>query len=58
MWLYPGPSCPNHPSFEELSAAEINTRIRTVLDLEANLTSGIGPIPLQEWVANTRVSMF
>jgi hypothetical protein len=25
MWTYPGPSCPDHPSFEELSMVEVKT---------------------------------
>jgi hypothetical protein len=58
MWLYPGSSCPNRPSSEELSAMEINTRIHKVLDLGANLNPGAGPAPLQEGVASTSVSMF
>jgi hypothetical protein len=27
MWMYPGPSCPDHPFFEELGDVEINTWI-------------------------------
>jgi hypothetical protein len=37
---------------------EINTWIHQVLDLGANSNPGAGPIPLQEGVACTRVSMF
>jgi hypothetical protein len=58
MWLYPRPSCPDHPSFKELSAAEINARIHKVLDLGANPNPQASPSPLQEGVASTRVSMF
>ncbi len=57
MWMYPGPSSPDHPSSEELSAVEINTQMRKVLDLGANPNSGAGPVPLQEGVASTRVSI-
>jgi hypothetical protein len=31
MWIYPGPSCPDHPFSDELGDAEINTRIHKVL---------------------------
>jgi hypothetical protein len=30
-WMYPGPSCPDRPFFEELGNAEINTHIHRVL---------------------------
>jgi hypothetical protein len=33
MWTYPGPSCPNRPSSEELSAVEVEEWIHKVLDL-------------------------
>jgi hypothetical protein len=56
MLLYLGPSCPNHPSSEDLSAVEINTQIHRVLDLGANPNPGASPALFQEWVANTRVS--
>jgi hypothetical protein len=58
MWLYPGPSSPDLPYFEELSTVEINTQMRKILDLGANPNSGAGPVPLQEGVASTKVSMF
>jgi hypothetical protein len=57
MWLYLGPSCPDRPSSEELSATEINTRIYKAMDLGANPNLGAGLAPLQEGVASTRVSM-
>jgi hypothetical protein len=57
MWLYQGPSCPDRYS-EELSAAEINSWIHKVLDHGANPNPGVGPIPLREGVASTRVSLF
>jgi hypothetical protein len=31
MWMYSGPSCPDHPFSSELDDKEINTRIRGVL---------------------------
>jgi hypothetical protein len=32
MWTYPGSSCFDRPSFEELSAKEVEARIHKVLD--------------------------
>jgi hypothetical protein len=46
MWTYPGPSCPNHPSSQELSAVEVEEWIHKVLDLRVVLTPGSGPVPL------------
>jgi hypothetical protein len=57
MWLYPGPSCPNRPSSEEFSVAEINTWIHSVLNLGANPNLGACPTPLQEGVTSTRVGL-
>jgi hypothetical protein len=37
---------------------EINTKIHQVLDPGANPNPGAGPVPLQEGVSSTRVSMF
>jgi hypothetical protein len=37
---------------------EINTQIHKVLDHGANPKPEASPAPLQEWVANTRVSLF
>jgi hypothetical protein len=56
MWLYPGPSYPNRPSFEELSAVEVNSRIHKVIDLGVNPNPEAGPTPLQEGFASARVS--
>jgi hypothetical protein len=28
IWMYPGPSCPDHPFSTELEGTEINTQIR------------------------------
>jgi hypothetical protein len=52
-----GPSCNNHPSSEELSAVEVNSRIHKVFDLGADLNSGASPAPLQGGVASAWVSM-
>jgi hypothetical protein len=58
MWLYLGSSCPN-PSFsKELSDAEINTWIHTVLDHGADLNLRASPATLREGVASTTVSLF
>jgi hypothetical protein len=55
MWLYPGSSCPDRPSFEGLGAVEINSRIHKVLDHGDNLNPGAGHAPLYEGVASTSV---
>jgi hypothetical protein len=52
MWTYLGLSCPNRPSAEELSAAEVKARIHKVLDLEVNPNPG----PIQRGIASIRVS--
>jgi hypothetical protein len=57
MWLYLGPSCPDHPSFEELSEAEVNSQVHKVLDFGVDLNPGADPAPLQEGVASARFSM-
>jgi hypothetical protein len=56
MWTYPGPSCPDHPSSDELSVAEVEAWIDKVLDLGVNPTPSAGPIPLQRGIASVRVS--
>jgi hypothetical protein len=58
MWLYPRSSSLSRSFSEELSEAEINTRIHKVLDHGANLNPGAGPAPLIEGVATTKVSLF
>jgi hypothetical protein len=57
MWLYPRPRCPDRPSFEELSTAEVNVQIHKVLDLGVNPNPGSSPSSLQGGVAMARVSM-
>jgi hypothetical protein len=57
MWLYLGPCCPDCPSSEELSVAEVDTWIHKVLDLSVNPNLEVGPAPLQGGVASARVSM-
>jgi hypothetical protein len=49
-WMYPGPSCPDHPFSEELGKAE-------ALAHGANLNSGASPTPLREGIDNTTVSL-
>jgi hypothetical protein len=56
MWTYPRLSYPDRPSSEELSAVEVEARIRKVLDFEVILTPGAGPILLQGGIASVRVS--
>jgi hypothetical protein len=56
MWLYLGPSCPDRPSSEELSTAEVDSQIHKVLDLGANLNPRVSPVPLQEGIVGSRVS--
>jgi hypothetical protein len=48
MWAYPGSSCPNRPSPEELSAGgdEMEARIHKVLDSAVIPLPGVGPDPL------------
>jgi hypothetical protein len=57
MWMYPRPSCPNHPFSEELGEVEINTRIHRVHDHGADLNLGVDPTHIREGVDNTRVSL-
>jgi hypothetical protein len=46
MWMCPGPSYPDHPSTEELSAVEVEAQIHKLLDLGVNPNSSIGPVPI------------
>jgi hypothetical protein len=57
MGMYPGPSCPDRPSSEELSVAEVDIRIHNVLDLGVNQNPEVDHVPLQGGVTNTRVNM-
>jgi hypothetical protein len=56
MWLYLGSSCLDRPSSEELSTAEVDSRIHKVLDLGVNPNPGASPAPLHEGVTSARVS--
>jgi hypothetical protein len=56
MWMYLGPSYPDHPFSKELGDMEINTRIHRVLAHGVNLNPGYDPTPLREGVDNTCVS--
>jgi hypothetical protein len=51
MGMYPGPSCPDRPSSEELSMVEIDSQIYKVLDLGVNLNPKAGPVPYEDSVA-------
>jgi hypothetical protein len=55
MWTYSGPSCLDHPSSKELSAAEMEARIHKVLDLRVNMNPGPGPVALWRGIASVRV---
>jgi hypothetical protein len=48
MWAYPGPSCPNRPTSEELSVVEVEARIHKVLDLRVNPNPNTDPFPYGE----------
>jgi hypothetical protein len=56
MWMYPRPSCPDHPFSEDLGDIEINTQIHWVLAHGAVLNLGAGPVPLSEGVGIPWVS--
>jgi hypothetical protein len=56
LWTYLGPYCPDRPSSEELSVAEVEPRIHKVLDLGVNLTPGADPVPLRRGITSVRVS--
>jgi hypothetical protein len=55
MWTYSGPSCLDHPSSKELSEAEMEARIRKVLDLRVNMNPSPGPVPLWRGIPSVRV---
>jgi hypothetical protein len=55
MWTYLGPSCPDRPSSEELSAVEVEARIHKVLDLGVNPIPGAILVPLQRGITSVRV---
>jgi hypothetical protein len=56
MWLYSGPSCPDHPFSAESGDMEINTWIWGVLAHGADLNFGSSPVPLREGVESPWVS--
>jgi hypothetical protein len=56
MWLYSRSSSPDHPSSEELSAVEVEARIRKVLDTGVIPSPGAGPNPLHRGITSVRVS--
>jgi hypothetical protein len=47
IWMYLGPSCPDHSFSVELDDAEINARIRGILVYGANRNPDPSPIPLR-----------
>jgi hypothetical protein len=56
MWMYPGPSCPDRPSSEELSTMEVDAQIHKVLDLRVSPNHLANPIPLWRGVTGAWVS--
>jgi hypothetical protein len=56
MWLYSGPSYPDCPFSEKLSAAEVDAWIHKVLDLRGKLNPRAGLAPLPGELASTKVS--
>jgi hypothetical protein len=56
MWAYPGSNCPDRPSPEELSVAEVEAWIHKVLDSVVIPSPGTGPDTLQRGIASVRVS--
>jgi hypothetical protein len=57
MWMYPGPSCPNHPFSIVLNGTKISTQIRGILVQGGDQNSGPNPIPLREGDINPWVSL-
>jgi hypothetical protein len=57
IWVYPGSSCPDCPSPEELSVVEVKARICKVLDSVVTLSPDAVPDPLQRGIASVRVSI-
>jgi hypothetical protein len=56
MCTYPGPSCLDRPSSEELSAALLEASIYRVLDLRVIPTPSASPVPLRRGIASARIS--
>jgi hypothetical protein len=56
MWLYPGLSYNDRPSFEELSVAKVEAQMHKVLDLRVNLNSSADLVPLWRGITSVRVS--
>jgi hypothetical protein len=56
MWAYPRSSYLDHPSPEELSAAEVEARIHKVLDSTVIPSHGAGPDTLRRGIGSVRVS--
>jgi hypothetical protein len=56
MWMYLGPSYPDHSFFAELGNAEIDIQVRRILVHRVHQNSGSSPIPLREGVISPWVS--
>jgi hypothetical protein len=57
MWMYLGPSCPDHPFSMELGDTENNTQIWGVHAHGADLKFGSSPVPLREGDESPWVSL-
>jgi hypothetical protein len=57
MWMYPGPSCPDHSFSAELDNVEINARIHGILVYGANQNPSPSRIPLRGGVVSPWVTL-
>jgi hypothetical protein len=57
MWMYPGPSYPDHPFSVELDGTEVNTQIQGIVAHGADPIFGSSPIPLREGVNSPWLSL-
>jgi hypothetical protein len=52
MLMYPGPGCFDCSFSAELDNAEIDTKVRRILALEAHRNTGPSPFPLSEGIVS------
>jgi hypothetical protein len=57
MWIYLGPSYPDHSIYAELDSAEINTQIRGILVHGVDEDLGPSSVPLRDGVVSPWVSL-
>jgi hypothetical protein len=57
MWMYSGPSSPDHPFSKELGDTKISTQICRVLTHRVILNLGTGAGPLREGVDSSWVTL-